>query len=69
MRDEVETTTELLAELEALRQRVTEMELSQADRIQAWNRVRESEEHYKAAVDNIADAIVIKCGDNPGFCE
>ena len=67
MRDELKTTTELQAELEALRQRVAELELSEADRIQASERVRESEEHYRAAVDNVADAIVINVGTTRVF--
>ena len=57
----------LLEELEALRQRVSEMELAETDRNRAWDRVRESEEHYRAAVENVADAIVINVGTTRVF--
>ena len=60
-------TIQLLEELETLRQRVSRMELAESDRVRAWDRVRESEEHYRAAVENVADAIVINVGTTRVF--
>ena len=60
-------TSHILEELKALRQRVSEMELAETDRNRAWDRVRESEEHYRAAVENVADAIVINVGTTRVF--
>ena len=67
MLDELKTTAELLAELEALRQHLAGLEPPEADRKQGRNMVLESEEHYRAAVDNIADAIVINVGTTRVF--
>ena len=57
----------LLKELEALRLRVSGMELAETGRNRVWDRVRESEEHYRAAVENVADAIVINVGTTRVF--
>ena len=62
MNDELKTKPELLAELEGLRQRLAELEPPEADLTRGRKTVLESEEHYRAAVDNIADAIVINVG-------
>ena len=62
MAKEQKTTTELLAELEVLRQRISELELNKAEPKRLTERGQESAEHYKAVVDNVADAIVINVG-------
>lgn len=67
MRDEFKTTAELQAELAAMRQRLAELEPPKADLKAAWERVLESEEHYRAAVDNVTDAIVINVGTTRVF--
>ena len=67
MRDEVKTTTELLAELEELRQRLGALEPPESDLVRAWERLPEREEHYRAAVDNVTDAIVINVGTTRVF--
>ena len=83
MRDEVKTNAELLAELEVMRQRLAELELAAPFPVipaQAgitsgaggyslgdWKRASEQEEHYRAAVDNVTDAIVINVGTTRVF--
>ena len=67
MHDELNITAEVLAEVEALHQRLAELEPPVADLKRARGRVLESEEHYRAAVDNIADAIVINVGTTRVF--
>ena len=62
VRDELKTTAELLAELEGLRQRLAELEPPEAGLMRGRKTVLESEEHYRTAVDNITDAIVINVG-------
>ena len=49
VRDELKTTAELLAELEALRQHLADLEPPEADHKQGRKTVLESEEHYQAA--------------------
>ncbi len=56
------TKNDLLEELEAARQRVTELELAELDRGRAWEKLRQSEERYRMAVDSVHDAIVINVG-------
>jgi PAS domain S-box-containing protein len=65
--DEVKTKAELLAELEAMRQRLAELERAAEDSLGDWKRASEQEEHYRAAVDNVTDAIVINVGTTRVF--
>lgn len=67
MRDELKTRAELLAELEGLRQRLAELEPPEADLKRGCKTVLESAEHYRVAVDNVTDAIVINVGTNRVF--
>jgi len=67
VRDERKTTAELLAELEGLRQRLAEFEPPGADIKEGRKTVLESAEHYRVAVDNVTDAIVINVGTNRVF--
>lgn len=60
-------TSPLLSELEDLRQRISEMEMVEAERNRVWETVREREEQYRAAVENVADAIVINVGTTRVF--
>ena len=60
-------TGPLLAELEELRRRISEMEIVEAERNRVWDTVREREEQYRAAVENVADAIVINVGTTRVF--
>ena len=67
MGDEVKTKAELLAELEVMRQRLVELERPAGDSLGSWKRPPEHEEHYRAAVDNVTDAIVINVGTTRVF--
>ena len=67
MVDEIESPAGHLAELDQLRVRLGELGLPEADLQRAWDRVRESAEHYRAAVDNVTDAIVINVGTTRVF--
>ena len=60
-------TSPLLSELEDLRQRISDMEMVEAERNRVWETVREREEQYRAAVENVADAIVINVGTTRVF--
>ena len=60
-------TGPLLSELEDLRHRISEMEMVEAERNRVWETVREREEQYRAAVENVADAIVINVGTTRVF--
>ena len=57
--ENVVKTKELIEELEALRQRVAELEQSEAERKQAEEALRQSEAQYSALVENSKDAIII----------
>ena len=72
MQDDLKSTTELLTELHGLRRRVAELETAQAERKREWEQLQLSEEHYRAAVDNVNEAIVVNVGTkrvfvNPAF--
>ena len=60
-------TSSLLTELYDLRRRISDMELVEAERNRVWETVREREEQYRAAVENVADAIVINVGTTRVF--
>ena len=60
-------TSPLLAELEDLRRRISDMEMVEAERNRVWETVQEREEQYRAAVENVADAIVINVGTTRVF--
>ena len=61
------TKGDLLEELEASRQRIAELELPELDRDRAWEKLRQSEERYRMAVDSVHDAIVINVGTTRVF--
>ena len=67
MREQQHIPVEILDELTALRERVTELESSEADRRKEWMELQLSEEHYRVAVDNVAEAIVVNVGTNRVF--
>ena len=60
--EHVTATPDVEAELVALRKRVGELEAVLAQRRPLWETVGSDEAHYKAAFDNVADAIVINVG-------
>ena len=60
-------TSPLLAELDDLRRRIFDMEMVEAERNRVWETVKEREEQYRAAVENVADAIVINVGTTRVF--
>ncbi len=60
-------TGSLLAQLEDLRSRISDMEMVEAERNRVWETIREREEQYRAAVENVADAIVINVGTTRVF--
>ena len=60
-------TSPLLAELNDLRRRISDMEMVEAERNRVWETVQEREEQYRAAVENVADAIVINVGTTRVF--
>ena len=61
------TKSDLLKDLEAFQQRIAELELLESDRNRAWEKLRQSEERYRVAVDNVHDAIVINVGTTRVF--
>ncbi len=60
--EHVTATQDAQAELAALRKRVGELEASLERRPTLWEAVGSDAAHYKAAFDNVADAIVINVG-------
>ena len=67
MQEQQHIPAEILDELTALRERVAELESSEADRRKEWMELQLSEEHYRVAVDNVAEAIVVNVGTNRVF--
>ena len=61
------TKGDLLEELEASRHKIAELELPELDRGRAWEKLRQSEERYRMAVDSVHDAIVINVGTTRVF--
>ena len=61
------TDNQLANEVVALRRRIAELEAAEAERDRAWAWLRQNEEHYRAAVENVADAIVITVGTTRVF--
>jgi len=59
MTDSSKTGKELLKELDSLRKRVSELELSQSQFRQMEERLRESEERFRSIFDNSLDAIML----------
>ena len=57
----------LAKQVAALHRRIAELEASEAERDRAWDWLRQNEEHYRTAVENVADAIVITVGTTRVF--
>ena len=62
MKDEHSAENVLAKQVAALHRRIAELEVSEAERDRAWAWLRQNEEHYRTAVENVADAIVITVG-------
>ena len=67
VRDEDKTKQDLINEIMTLQQRVTELEASETEHMEVEQSLRENEEHYRAVVQNVADAIVINVGTTRVF--
>ena len=67
MQDQSKPNRGLLDELHRLRQRVIELERPKTNPSGDWNPVPEMADHYRAAVDNVTDAIVINVGTTRVF--
>ena len=67
MQDQSKANRGLLDELHRLRQRVIELERPKTNPSGDWNPVPEMADHYRAAVDNVTDAIVINVGTTRVF--
>ena len=67
MKDEHSANSQTAIEVVALRRRNAELEASEAERDRAWAWLRQNEEHYRTAVENVADAIVITVGTSRVF--
>ena len=67
MQEQQNIPAEVLDELTTLRRRVAELESSAADHKQEWEELQLSEEHYRVAVDNVAEAIVVNVGTRRVF--
>ena len=67
MTDGANTPADAQSEIAALRRRVAELESSAAVRSREWQELQISEEHYRVAVDNVAEAIVVNVGDRRVF--
>ena len=50
-----------------MRLRIADLEALDAEHNRAWAWLRQNEEHYRAAVENVADAIVITVGTTRVF--
>ena len=61
------TKVDLLEELEESRQKIAELELPESERGRAWEKLQQSEERYRMAVDSVHDAIVINVGTTRVF--
>ena len=67
VKDEPSAHNVLAKQVAALHRRIAELEASEAERDRAWDWLRQNEEHYRTAVENVADAIVITVGTTRVF--
>ena len=67
MTDGSKTKAELKTELESLRQQIADLQTMEGEHKKTEGKLRESEAHYKAVVENVADAIVINVGTRRVF--
>ena len=67
MKDEHSADSQTANEVFLLHRRIAELEASEAERDRAWDWLRQNEEHYRTAVENVADAIVITVGTTRVF--
>ena len=62
MDNQDKTKLQLESELTALRRRMVQLEAQLAEDSPGWDILQEDEDQYRAAFDNVADAIVINVG-------
>ena len=62
MDDQDKTKLQLESELAALRRRIGQLEAELAEHSPGWDLLQDDEDQYRAAFDNVADAIVINVG-------
>ena len=67
VKDEHSAHNVLAKQVAALHRRIAELEASEAEHDRAWDWLRQNEEHYRTAAENVADAIVITVGTTRVF--
>ena len=67
VKDEHSAENVLAKQVAVLHRRIAELEASEAERDRAWDWLRQNEEHYRTAVENVADAIVVTVGTSRVF--
>jgi PAS domain S-box-containing protein len=65
MQDKDKTKEQLLREVQALRQQVTEVQMLEVDQKQAQEALQESEQRYRTLVEQSLQAIVVMCDVPP----
>jgi PAS domain-containing protein len=59
MKDTSRTNPELIKEISALKQKIKKLEQSESERKRASDALQESEEYFKAIIQNSSDIILI----------